>query len=330
MRIIDCPRAIALAIGTLTIFNSARGGEPEFRRGLNLAGITSGLAFSPDGRVIASCNMGSREIDLWDGSSGKLLATLEAHKRWVARVVFSPNSKRLISIDSDAIVCLWDVETKKMVSSFKGEYSVSQVAIGPDGKTLAAGGQGNTIRLWDLDTGKSIAKLKGHTDIVSPLGFSPDGKTLCSSGLDRAVRIWDLEKKTSVIAFECEPDSDEGIVAVKFCDEGQGVLATGRDRIIRKWNAKSGKTSTVSIKPANELRAMAFSPDNKLLATSDKRNIVQLWDVGTGNELGRIKMDDEEDVVSRIVFSPDGKTMALGINGLMQLISVPKTMVKGK
>lgn len=69
--------------------------------------LPSALQFSPDGRILAQG--AGTTIRLFDVRSGRLLGTLEGHRRPVTSLGFSPDSKGLVSASSDTIAYVWDV-----------------------------------------------------------------------------------------------------------------------------------------------------------------------------------------------------------------------------
>ncbi len=97
------------------------------------------VAFSPDGKTLASghCNRG-RAI-LWDVATRRTLATLH-HPESVECVAFSPDGKILASASYHKTIKLWDVASHKEVRTLKGEDSFHSVAFSPDGALLASGG----------------------------------------------------------------------------------------------------------------------------------------------------------------------------------------------
>ena len=161
------------------------------------------------------------------------------------------------------------------------------------------GAAGNDIVLWDLATGKLIHDLKRLSDWgVEGMAFSPDGRVLATT-TGRVLHVWDLAtEKLLDIGFV----GHEGYVEpVVFLGQGDTVATAGGEGAVRLWNARTGRQERLLSHPGM-IRALAVSPDGKLLASSAETilsddsvgNSVRVWDVGTGRQLlqlaGRGKM----------------------------------------
>jgi DNA-directed RNA polymerase specialized sigma24 family protein len=125
------------------------------------------IAFSPDGKSLASACFQDSRVFIWDPATGKVRHMLPGHNRPYV-VLFSPNSRVLAVGGEDCLIHLWDVSTGRKLQELRGHVGgIQGLAFSPDGLSLASGASGNppgtkdeavadsTIRLWDLRTGES-------------------------------------------------------------------------------------------------------------------------------------------------------------------------------
>jgi WD40 repeat protein len=152
------------------------------------------VAFSPDGRMLASAGQDGAII-LWDVTARQPLGPpLTGHSDKIESVAFSPDGLMLASAGQDDTVILWDVAARRPLGPpLKGHSDwVLSVAFSPDGRMLASGGRDKTIILWDVATHQTIGSpLTGHDGWIYSLAFSPDGNQLASNSGDNAILLRD-------------------------------------------------------------------------------------------------------------------------------------------
>ncbi len=179
-----------------------------------LAYSPSGLAFSPDGKQLASI---SRSRDwkacLWDVDSGKQIFELPltpvpsrdgryiyTYRGYDTGIAFSPSGD-IIAGGKWGEIVFWDSTDGKVLMTLpQPEDSQRPITLcfSPCGKYLASGAwwqpdlQKVPIRLWEIATGKNIATFWGHTTDVQCFAFSSDNTVLVSGGHDGTIYLWDL------------------------------------------------------------------------------------------------------------------------------------------
>jgi WD40 repeat protein len=77
---------------------------------------------------------------------------------------------------------------------------------------------------------------------------------------------------------------------------------------VRLWDLTSGRLDRVLEGHRPSTRAVAFSPDGRLLATIGSDGMVRLWGATTGAELRCL--DGRAECLRGVAFSPDGRTLA--------------------
>jgi WD40 repeat protein len=312
--------ASASGDGTACVWDFPSGKELVRFKDAKQATIAT-IAFAPDGNAVATGHA-DRTVRLWDATTGKEIRAFPGHEDRVDAVVFSPDGTSLVSVSNGPALRLWDVASGKEIRRFSTPQKPGAlphpwvaVAFSPDGSLLAASHQHDrTIHLWEVGTGRATRQLKGHTEAVSSIAFAPDGKTLVSLSSDRGVRSigddadtlrsWDVatgrerwRQKAEGLAVAHSPDG-RTLATIKYYGREVALWDAQSGKPIRSWNADYSPV----------IKALAYSPDSKVLVTAGKGQVIRLWDVATGKPLaGR---EGHQAGVTALAYSPNGGSLA--------------------
>ena len=282
----------------------------------------SSVAFSPDGKIVASKLYhssfgGNKDVVLWDATSGKLVTAFEGPREGIIAIRFTPDGREVAS----EYASTWNINDGRQTTRSSdrnepaGSRSVHASAWSPDGSVYALSerriGERIKLAIRDASTSELLRSFPIESE-VQDLRFSGDGRTL--AGLVRnsnTVRIWDAQTGDVI-------QSVNGVGTAFFYDlaysgDGTKLAASvgefAKDDRVDVFDPVTGKP-IYSLTGQSLLFSLAFSPDNRLLATGSGDTIIKLWDAATGKLLRA--MEGHTRLVRSVAFSPDGRLLASG------------------
>ena len=235
---------------------------------------------SPDGRYVLSGGWGS--FILWDLLQGEKIQTFnhQADLSPIIRVAFSPDGKYFASGSKGTK--LWNLSTRREIMTFNNDRT-DAIAFSPDGKYFLCGGPRSGIfvkeppnmKMFEVATGREIIDFKSITGVFSA-AYSPDGKYIVS-GYGK-MTLWNASLGASIKSVA------GSVQGVAFSSDGEYILSSGRDNIIRLWNAKNltqikkfvGHTGVEGI------WSVSFSPNGKYALSAGSDSKILIWDLASG------------------------------------------------
>ncbi len=209
------------------------------------------IDFSDDGSqvVVATQREG---ILLLDVASGKLLRTIAGDNHPDVRIL---TEGQILEAGYAGTLRLWDATTGNMLAQSKTQEN-SVLALSPDGQyVVTAGGPveqkrgaDNAVRVWLLpqsvwpvdNKAKQIVhdhKFEFHRGKIEVLNVSPDGRFLLSADARGKLAVWN----TQTLKYAGAWQADSFVREARFTSDSKRIVSTGKDRMLRIWDAASGK-----------------------------------------------------------------------------------------
>ncbi len=272
-------------------------GDKEPISWAKLEGSPSGIAFSLDGKLLAT-GCAETNVVLWNltGDKPKLEQKMGGHKQRPFAVAFAPKGQMLASGCYDPVLRIWKLDDL-------------------------------TPEVWAI-----LANEKTTSLGLSSLAFSHDGKYLVAGNHigKETLRIWDAAG--NILDEKTPPPAKARLVA---CSPAEPIFAfAGDDGDIHVWKfgARIEKLRTFAAHTGKNLppivKALAFSPDGKILASSGQDKRVRLWNTATGENLREWQFNQE---ARALAFSSDGRHLAVGnSDGTLYILRLGSPRIKAE
>jgi WD40 repeat protein len=263
------------------------------------------IAWSPDGRCLASGGHDNNSIRLWDPVSGTCTRTLSGHRERVSSVSWSPDG-RCLAVKYGPLIRFWDPDTSNYTEH---SFGSNLIAWSPDGRCLDYGSN-RIIGLWDSASRVVYNRLSGYRHRAYAVRWSPDGRYLASGGnegVEVNIKLWDLASGACIHTFAGHAHGDP----FEWSPDGR-CLAAGKynDRSIRLWFPASGAFIRTLRGHMGSVESIAWSPDGRCLASCGWDKTIRLWD--PASHVCTHTLSGHSGCVHLLAWSPDGRCLASG------------------
>lgn len=309
------------------------------------------IALTQDKVASVRTNSEDEKIDIWDIVSGRKVSTLEGPEELpfttnsVEVLTFSSDGRLLASGSMNSKVRLWHTDTGTQLHTLQKQMTDSEewndtkaLVFSPDDKMLACGNEDSTVQLWDITTGESLAVFTKHIGKIAAVAFSPDSSTLATASSDGTVYLWDIKTRNPLPTQIAGHPS--GVYTTAFSQDSSTLASIASNKIPIFWDLATLQKPSIDSTSRFRIEGRrigegwssfySFSPDGSTLASIHRRknkddsmhtHLLRLTDLHTGEVLKtyNCRLESISSIERKIVFSSDGKTLALGDNGVINL-----------
>ena len=241
--------------------------SPHLDRILGTAENVTALAFSPDGKTLATAACSARNaaqectesgLQFWDLAAGRPRGQpIPALPGMIRGLVYLPNGKSLFVAGAAgaATIRRWDVAGRRFTEDYALAETATSLAVTPDGHYLAAGNchelslpgglcKGGALSVWDLTASEPVSiTLEGRAPESQGLAFSPDGQWLVAADCARV---------------------EQDQLKVDRCVQGE----------VRRWRLPAGALERYAVTASKSaIQAVAFTPDGRTLFAGDANGL---------------------------------------------------------
>jgi len=291
--------------------------------GAKRGGRVAGVAFSPDGKYVATASWDSK-ANIWDAVSGAVVTTLPGHKGHVNSVSFSSDGKYVLTAAEDGTARVWEAwqtATPKLITTLKEAYEIVTADFSRDGAWIrTAGGEGK-VRVWEWRTDPQTpkAELTVAEALVEPPRPVPEGANPLAMETGNTVQA---AEPTLAMPSDATPtptpvvtaSSGRGTLIFKaqFSPNGKSIIIAAKHRRGLIWNWSEGTSSVIRLSGhAFALYDVAFSGNGEYAITGSDDATAMIWELKKeGPPTMRVKLSLVPHRIRGVAFSADARFVA--------------------
>jgi len=277
-----------------------------------------GLATTADGSTIA---VGDQDgtVHVVRVDRGETVA-LSGHEGRVFGLGFLPDG-RLVTGDDGGTVRIWDVESRRILSSSDATgAAITSVAVNDEGTSVAASAADGVVRVYALsDLREPSAQTEPTPASSNKVVFAASGD-LVAAYSDGEVRFWNADGSSAGSPLQVDDDEDV-VFSVAVSPDERSLAAATATNGVTVWDLDTReRRSELNGQPVDPID-VAFVPDGTALVSANRAGIVTLWNAATGQAIGP-RFRYHADAVWRVGIASDAAVFTASEDGTVQSLDV--------
>jgi WD40 repeat protein len=238
------------------------------------------LAWSPDGRILASAAGGRLFLHPVDGAT----RVLDHHPGVIGALAWSPGGRHLATAANKGLY-LWEVDCWEPVRVLRFPGAAVSLAWSTDGRVLAAGTQDGFVHMRVQGPGQAPRQLSmsGYQGKVLAVDWLPDRHRIATCGGPEVV-LWDLDLARGQRRAVPLRRHDRAVTALAYSADGALLASADRNGRLCLWDPGG---SPADLELGVEVTALAWQPQAAGLAVGSVDGMVRVLRVPAGRSARR-------------------------------------------
>lgn len=289
------------------------------------------LQFSRDGRVLVESHLHHVLLRWMDGKQPATVRVehqppdppwTDPMERWFVkeygfRAIVDAAAARLVTLDHDRYVRLWNARTGVLIAELEHAYAPAEVTMSAAGDLALAWGQGIGAVAWDLAKAQALFKYDPESGFVTSADYDASGKTLAVADNKGGITL--LDARSGKVLRRLAHGNEAGNLA--FSPDGR-MLMSDADRRPRLWHLTAGAQVPRDLDDGS-VSVTRWSHDGLTLVTGHSEGQVRVWDAATGRPLTEPLVNTSRAEAREVLMPRNDLVLSLYANGDLRSWRLP-------
>lgn len=259
----------------------------------------------------------ANKVVVRDLQKEKELFALEGHGANIAGLALMPDSNRVISLDHDGQMRIWDYLSGEVRYAFEAQAgSATGMVQSHDRTLLSVASYNNTAQLLQLQPLRYAQLLTGYTRRIEKLQALPDSTHLLCTDVWGGIRLMNLRNGKIIHALKGHKGE---IQEMHVSADGSRLITTAWDSTLRVWDLQKGR-ELYSIRVPFHVYRSAIQPDGLAFVTWEAlENKLSFYETETGKELGSLSLEAGSNTANWMEYSADGRWLLINTAGSIEV-----------
>jgi len=288
------------------------------------------LSWSPVNHFLATGNEDG-SVWIWEPASRQVVTRLQRYKESTAitDLAWSVDGTQIVTAGENGTLTTWKVASNEFTHLTIEEGStILHISQPTQTKKIFFGLENGRLGSVEINSG-AITLTNNHRSELISLAWSPDNKIFAVGGNDHLVELWNTDtwelftsfKRNNYPIYQLAWSPDQGYLAISFLDSTTDIQQADI-RETEPIRTLPGLDSTTEKETINFPAPIAWSPDGLHLAKQLGSNLVEIWQIETGESSllkspEQVIKDTNQEIIAQLntlAWSPDGRLLAGGDN----------------